>query len=271
MPRKMGVLAFSILLFLASLGFRWYVDGRWSAHLNETHPRVMAALQYLSSHSASANLIRSGSFMRAWGSETRDGYQVFVAVELGSNPYLAFVRFDSGGSPATGGHRLWTEAQMPRFFLYLSIGFFVLWVLAAFVAPHVFGVKCPDCPQSFISPVLTEVKEATVYPRGFARDGSELNEIVRRDYVCPRCGYTKITYYVAAPHSGGFWARPIRHWTGIGMYLNIKETEWYDRVLNRYLSSREAGQYLTFPTWDEWKAFYDELKASEREERPSPI
>lgn len=92
---------------------------------------------------------------------------------------------------------------------------------------------------------------------------------VRRACVCPRCGYRKITYYVNPPRSGWLFAGPIKRWTGIGLRLNIKEIEWYDRVLERYLTSREAGTFLRFKTVDEWQAFYDELKASEREERPT--
>lgn len=269
MPRKMGVLAFAVLLLLASFAIRWYSAGGASERLQLSDARVAAALQYLSTQSASADLVRSGTFLQAWVSGADKGYRVNVALEMNGSPWLAWVLFDGGGSAASGDVRMWSGMLFPNYLRNISVVFFVLWALAAFVVPHVFGVKCPDCRKSFISPPLTEVQESTVYGGGFDKDGFDLQEIVRRDYVCPRCGYRKITFYIPGAHTGTLGASPLKRWTGVGMALNIKETEWYDRILSKYLSDHEGGRGLRFATYDDWKAFYDELKASEREERPA--
>lgn len=270
MPRKMGVLLFAILLLLASFAARWYSTGGVSGRLDVSDARVVAALHYLSTKSASADLARSGTLLRAWVSGEEAGYQVYVALDSNDSPWLTWVSFDGNDVPVSSGFRMWTGMLFPYHLRNLSIVFFILWILAAFVAPHVFGVKCPDCPQNFIAPPLTEVQEFKVYGGGFDKDGFDLQEIVRRDYVCPCCGYRKITYYVPGSHSGGggFRISPLKRWTGIGMVLNVKEIERYDRVLNKHLSDLESGSGHRFRTHEDWKTFYDELKASEREERP---
>jgi len=51
------------------------------------------------------------------------------------------------------------------------------------------------------------------------------------------------------------------------MNLNPKEFSWYDKIINKYLVDHEGGKDLRFPTYGDWKSFFDELKASEHEER----
>lgn len=264
----MGVLAFAVFLLVASFAARWYGTGGTAERLDLTDPRVAVALQYTGTQSSNADLVRSGTRLEAWLSRTDAGYKVNVAIDMNGHPWLASVQFTASGSAVSGEVRMWGGMLFPNYLRNISIVFFVLWVLAAFVAPHVFGVKCPDCPPSLIAPPLTQVEESTVYGGGFDQAGDDLQEIVRRDYVCPRCGYRKITFYVPGQHTGGLWAAPLKRWTGAGLALNPKEYEWYDRILNKWVSDHETGRGLRFRTYDDWKAFYDELKASEREEKP---
>ncbi|MGI6631891.1 MAG: hypothetical protein ACOX5M_02480 [Bacillota bacterium] len=267
MPRKLGVLAFSVFLLLASFAARWYGTGGTDERLQIADPRVVATLDYLSRQSASKDILSDGTVIQAWASGADGGYDVNIALDAKGTLWLAWVRFDAGDSPVSSGFRLWSGMLFPNLLRNLSIVFFALWILAEFVAPHIIGVKCPDCPPNLVFPPLTEAHEVTVYPGGFTSDGNDLREIVRRDYICPRCGYRKITYYLVMPHSGHFKTGLLRRWTGVGQLLNPKELDWYDRVLNKNLADREAAMGLRFPTYDEWKRFYDELKASEREER----
>lgn len=272
MPRKLGVLAFATVLLLASITLRWYGTGGTGDRLDLSDPKVAAALQYLEDRPSDAVLADSGTPLQAWLSGAGSGgsgYTVNVAVRLYGNPWLVSVQFDSAGSVQDANVRMWGGTLFPDYLRNISIIFFILWPLVAFIMPNLFGVKCPDCPQSFFNPPVTRVEETTVYGGGFDKDGYDLSEIVRRDYVCPRCGYRKITFYIPGRHSGGLWAAPLKRWIGIGPLLNPKEYAWYDGLLNKYFTEHEGGRGLRFPTYDDWKTFYDELKASEREERPA--
>ncbi len=270
MFRKMGVLAFASVLLLASLVARWYGTGGTGQQIDLFGGQVAKALTYLENDSSSVTLVRTGQRQKAWLSPASGGYKVNVGILLDGNPWLASVSFDEGGMPTKGSVRLWGGTLFPDYLRNISCAFFVLWAFAAFVAPHIFGVKCPDCPQSFISPALTEVQEVTVYAGGFDTAGNELSPIIRRDYVCPRCGYRKVTYFAEGQHSGGFWvdripglARPSR----AVLMLNPKELDWYDRVIEKWFDDHEKK--ARFRSHQDWRAFYDELKASEREERRS--
>jgi hypothetical protein len=268
MPRKMGVLAFASALLFASLVTRWYGTGGAGQQLDLSGGQVAEALAYLEKDSSGVTLVRSGQLQKAWLAPARGGYKVNVGVYLDENPWLASVSFDDGGVPTEASVRLWSGVLFSTYLRNIAFAFFILWVLAAFVAPHVFGVKCPDCPHSLISPALTQVQEFTVYPGGVDASGYELAPIIRRDYVCPRCGYRKVTYFAESQHSGGFSAAGI---PGLGrpsravLMLNPKELAWYDKVMEKWFD--DHGKKARFRTHEDWRAFYDEMKASEREER----
>ena len=266
MPRKLGVLAFACGLLAMSYVVGWYGTGGAAPQLSLASPDVRAALAYFGDDSWSSGIVQSAELKKAWLSVSVSGHKVNVGMVVGGRPYLGSVSFDAGGTPIGGSLKWWAGALMPEYLRPIAYGFFVLWALAAFVAPHVFGVKCPDCPQSFISPVLTEVQEKTMYPGGVDASGFELPGIIRRDFVCPRCGYRKVTYATLPMHSGGLrmnmpgFGRPSR----ATLLLNPKELDWYERVMEKWYD--EHAKTTRFKTLEDWDNFYNELKATERED-----
>ena len=265
MPRKIGVVVFAAFVLASSYVVGWFGTGGSATPLELTDSRVEAATQFLT-----PNVSSYRTLMKAWTRETPSGFEVSVGYRTGTGLWLTTAEFDSAGVAISDQTKTWTGMLLPGYLRTLSYIFFFLWPITAFVAPHFFAVKCPDCPGNFFNPALTEVEESTVYGGGYDQDGHDLSAIARRDYVCSRCGYRKITFYSDPPHSGGFGrARPITHSLSAGMNLNPKEMDWYEKVVGKYLSDHKGGKDLRFPTYEDWKAFLDELKASEREERRS--
>lgn len=268
MPRKIGVLVFAIVVFAASFLVEWAGTGGLDEPLDLSDSRVIAASQHLEQTIDSTSEAGGRSLLSAWLTEDADGYRVNLGYKTQTGYWLTTVQFDKSGAFVSKQAKMWTGMLAPIFLRRLSYIFAALWPVVAFIWPHFFAVKCPDCPSSFFSPALTEVQESYVYSGGFDKDGHDLSPIVRRDYVCPKCGYRRITYRVDPRHSG--WSgktRPIRLSMASGLYLNPKELDWYEKVVGQYLAAHEGGKALRFPTYDDWKAFYDEIKATEREER----
>ncbi|MGE5578936.1 MAG: hypothetical protein ACM3WU_02730 [Bacillota bacterium] len=268
MPRKIGILVFAIVVFAASFAVEWAGTGGLGEPLDLSDSRVTAASQHLKQPISATSEAGGRTLLNAWLTEANGGYKVNLGYKSPTGYWLTTVQFDEGGSFVKEQTKLWSGKALPAYLRRLSYIFAALWPIVAFVWPHFFAVKCPDCRSSFFSPILAEVQEATVYGGGFDKDGHDLSPIVRRDYVCPKCGYRKITYHVDPRHSGGSGkTRPIKQSMAAGLDLNPKELDWYEKVVGKYLTDHEGGKGLRFPTYDDWKAFFDELKATEREER----
>jgi len=268
MPRKIGVLIFAVVVFAASFLVQWAGTGGLDEPLDLSDSRVIAATQHMKQPISATSATDGRSLLNAWLTEDGGGYKVNLGYKSSTGYWLTTVQFDQGGGFVREQTKLWTGALAPIYLRRLSYIFAALWPIAAFVWPQFFAVKCPDCPSSFFSPAVTEVQESYVYGGGFDKDGHDLSPIVRRDYVCPKCGYRKITYRVDPRHSGGSGrTRPLKQSMAVGLNLNPKELDWYEKVVAQYLKAHEGGKGLRFPTYDEWKAFFDELKANEREER----
>ncbi len=145
MPRKLGVLLFAVVLLAASYPVGWAWTGGFSTALDPQDSRVLAAI-------AGA---RDPVVEKAWMKEAGGGYEVSAGYRTATGYWLTTVRLDAGGNVLSDSTRMWTGKLFPVYLRRLSAVFAVLWVFAAFVAPHVFGVKCPDCPKSFVSSMLS--------------------------------------------------------------------------------------------------------------------
>jgi hypothetical protein len=125
----------------------------------------------------------------------------------------------------------------------------------------VFGLKCPDCTNRFFLPTLTHAHDRTVYAGGMDDAGFGLAPVVEKAYVCPNCGYRKITYCVP-----GDWRAWLFDRRTLLPRLSPNLFDAYDRLLDKW--ERERRAYARFHTYEEWKQYFDGLKATEREERP---
>lgn len=128
-----------------------------------------------------------------------------------------------------------------------------LWMLLGVVMPLYSWRRCPYCPGGTLSPVYLKVVESTVYPGGMDDSGYPLPPIVRRDYVCPGCGYRRVTYRHLRSS-----ARPV-----YGPYASIRVPTHPKDLGNWWDTNRERAK---FHTYQEWLAYYNELKDTEREE-----
>lgn len=267
MPRKFGVLVFAAFVLASSFVVEWAGTGGLAERLDLSDTRVIAASAYLRDPVPEGQSASYRTIVSAWVRDTSNGNQVSVGYKTGTGYWLTTVEFDSQGTFISNRTQMWSGIRMPGYLRLLSYIFFALWPIVAYVAPHLFAVKCPDCPSSFTNPALTKVEESMIYAGGVDVEGHILSPIVRRDYVCPTCGWRKITFYSEPRHTEGWRARPIGIATPVGMDLNPKELDWYEKVLGRYLSEHQGGKDLRFPTYEDWRAFFQELKNSEREER----
>lgn len=223
-----------------------------------TDDRVRAAVDVASRDPSARYVVRSGTPIAAWISKGTNQYTVRAAISFEGNPWLITVTFDSSANPRSFTIKMWSAYTLSTFFRVFSYTLALIWLAQAFVFPH-FSVKCPDCSTNPLLPVATEKHDTTVFPGGIDDDGFTLPPIVERTWVCPRCGYRKITYVVPEDY------RPGRVLPTVGARLNPRETEKMELLFERWRETYKKT--ARFHSYEEWKQFFDNLKSAEREER----
>lgn len=266
MRLRSHLLIAALLFFVGSFVVQYYGAGGGAQQLDTGDPRVVSSLEYLSKDSVTrtiASSASSGELIKAWRSPLASGYKVNIATRFSKENWLATVIFDEDGRPLSGTVNLWSGAIFPLYLRMMAAALVCAWTFGL-IAAHLWRVTCPHCFPSFWSPPVCDIEESCVFPGGFDESGYSLLPIVRRDYVCQHCGYRKTMFFSPGEYRGGvIFPGLARASAGL---LNPKEDEWYTRVVEKWFTSRTSQ--IRFRTHHEWKAFYDELKASEREEMP---
>lgn len=262
---KRGILILGLLLIVASHAMRWYSAGPWAAALGVNDLRVKAALAAVAAGAVHRRVANEGEVERAWLRGDDRGYTVNLTVTLDDNPWHVTVVFSPEGVPIESAVSLSGAVLAPMYMERLGYCAVSLWLVVVFLVPRVFGRKCPDCLSSFWKPALLDTVETTVYPGGFDDDGYSVDPIARRDFVCPRCGYRRVTYFVPLDRNPGKAFRaPVGHGRP-----TVKQEQVLQRILDDWWE--DNPKRTKFHTYDEWRTFYDELKASEREERTGTV
>ena len=263
MRGQRGILILAVVLVLASYPMQWYGTGGTGTSIALDDYRVGAALSSLGEESWNKRLLTQGELNRAWVSSENRGYKVNLTIILDNNPWRASVAFSSDNTPLENSTGLAGGVLLPLYVKRLGFALAFLWLTMGFLVPRVFGRKCPDCLQSFWNPVLLEPQESVVYTGGFDDEGDSLSQIARRDYVCPRCDYRRITYFIPSENRPGKVFRTLRspNW----LITSINQDEIAQKILDKWFE--DNAKKTRFHNPSEWRAFYDELKATEREER----
>lgn len=264
-PRLVGkraVLAFGLVLLVASYLLRWYWNDGIGTSLSLDDRRIAALLETVSVGRDHPRVALEGTPENAWLSSDSRGYKLNVVAELDGYPWHVQAVFSENDVLVDYSVQLAIGILLPQYLARLGLLLVALWLVVAFLWPRLFGRKCPDCPGDFIRPAVLYPVETTVYPGGWDDEGYSLSPIVRRDYVCDRCGYRQVTYHVPPLRSPGKVFRtpfPDCHTT-------ISQDQVLQRILDDWWATNK--ERARFHTYDEWLAYYNELKASEHEERP---
>jgi hypothetical protein len=102
-----------------------------------------------------------------------------------------------------------------------------------------------------------------MYHGGYDAQGDDLPAIVKREFVCPSCGYRRVTYRVPE------WSRPrVPLWATrlAPLRLNPAMAEKFETIAEMW--EKRHREKARFENYDEWKAYFAALKESEHEERP---
>ena len=232
--------------------------------LNLDDPRVHAVLEYLRKDSSTDGLITRSKMLGTWLVTAKDGYRVEVGLQDdGEYSWLLRVSFDGRGMPIAGSCDPWTGRSLPMFFGRMALTLAILLPLAGIIIPYTFGLKCPDCTNRAFLPTLTHAKDKIMYNGGFDAEGEDLPAIVKREFICPSCGYRKITYRVPE------WSHPRMPIWAIRlapMRVNPKMAERLEAITDAW--EQRLKKNARFKNYDQWKAYFEELKQSEHEERP---
>lgn len=269
--RHFGTLALGVALAVVAITLQWFGAGGLQQRLPVEDPRVSAAWQYVISSRAAPRAVERCQLQKAWLVPKGHGYLVNIGVKESSKySYRYSVVFDENSTPVSVDADFWAGSMFPRYLRLMSASVLAIWFARSFIAPH-FAVKCPDCPPSLVNPPVAVLKETVVYPGGFDAEGYSLAPIVRKDYVCPRCRYIKTTYVVPGEYrparawKTAFYASGARFERIVSPQGYVGELDWYQKVLDNWHARNP--KITRFKTYDEWKAYWDELKASEHEER----
>lgn len=260
MKGSKGILVLGLLMILASTTLVWYVGGGAGTPLTLDDPKVQAAKTALMDDIYDRDLVRDGTIEKAWLGGGANGYSVHLITRLRGYPWHVIVVFSSDGAPLEHSSRL--ADGLSHFLQNAGIALIAFWFVAAQLLPRVFWPKCPDCPATLMKPLYLETTESSVYTGGFDDDNVALPPIMRRDQVCPQCGYHRVTYFVPSHTRAGAIMRPF---ILIGP-LPRHQGEKVMRMLDEWFLNNPKR--TRFHNIQEWRAYYDELKASEREERP---
>jgi hypothetical protein len=252
------VLIIGLISVLASYVLGWYAAGGPNTRLALDDPRVKACFDYIILFSSQGALAQ-GTVERAWLSSDSRGYRVNLVIELNGYPWLATVTFSDDGFPLDLSVKL--SGGFPVFLQRFGLAMLALWLIAGQILPRLFLPKCPDCQGSLWRPAYLETVEGYVYPGGFDDGGDSLPPILRIDHVCPDCGYRRVTYRAAPEYRVGKVFRSVM----TSRPISINNEEFAQSVLDKWWETNPKE--ARFHTQDEWKAFYEELRASEHEER----
>ena len=256
------VTVIAVLVLGAGLVARYHSAPRREA-LSESDPRVAAALEYLHPDTATGWLVSRSVMRGAWLVRDGSGYRVEIGLQDDGYWWMLSVTFDEQGLPVAESSEPWTSRSVPTFLGRVALALLVLIPVAGKVIPYTFGVKCPDCTSSAFLPTLTRARDSVLYNGGYDAQGDDLPAIVKREFTCPSCGYRKVTYRIPE------WYRPtgpvgvLRHTAtrvnpAMAEKLDVLMDEWEETV------KRSAR----FKNYQEWRVYFEELKQSEREERP---
>lgn len=261
-----------IALLLGVLSVFLTKDGLAQKALPPDDPRVRASIEYLLQRNLAPRVLAGGKLEDAWLSRASGGYKVnlgFLAPD--GRRWLFGVVFDANDDPVDANVGLWTSRLLPTVLALTAILTVSTWLVITLVLPQVFGVKCPDCRGILGLRVVTKHQDKLVYAGGFDKNGDSLPPILERTYICPRCGYQKITYAIAEGHREGNvkWVAGhsvLHRASSVAPLYNPKEMDWYEKMQAKWEQSPERIQQ--FETYDEWKEYFQRLKDSEREVRP---
>ena len=258
--KKTGLLLI-ILLFLLSYGLRWNATSRGKDTVEFTDYRVRSALDFAARDSSAKYVVKEGTPVKAWVSGSSDGYTVNAAFSLNDYAWLVMVKFDPAGNPVSCSTESWSAFTVSRYLCTLSFAMAGLWLAVTFIFPH-FAVKCPDCTTNPLLPVVTEQHDTTIFAGGVDDEGFTLPPVVERAWICPRCGYTKVKYVVPEYYRPGL-ARSLAD-TGLPR-LHPRELDRLERAFDKWTKDRK--EMARFHSFEEWKAFFDDLKTREGEKR----
>lgn len=253
------VLIIGLLLVLVSYVLGWYAAGGNNARLAFDDYRVEASLEYLAEDSHQSMLATAGRLQSAWLSADSRGYRVNLRIDYNDFPWLATVVFAEDASPL--GYIVKMTGGLPSFLRRLGLAMVALWLVAGHILPRLLLPKCPDCLRSFLRPHYLEPVETYVYPGGFDDDGDSLPPIIRVDHVCPECGFRRVTYRTDAEYRVGKIFRSVM----TSRPMSLKHEMFVESVLDKFWETHPKK--TRFHNQEEWRAFYDELKASEHEGR----
>jgi hypothetical protein len=259
MKGKQPILILGLLLVVASCATQWYSTGGDATPLALDDYRVKASLDYLASQDSNRKFATNGKVESVWMRGSDAGFRVSLIVRFNDYPWNATVRFSGDGMPFESSVVL--TGGLPVGLRRMGIALVILWFVAGVLGPRVFGRKCPECRGSFWHPVFLDTEETLVYPGGFDDRSDSLPPIKRLDYVCKRCGYRRVTYFTPVTFSPGKVFK-------IPFFVpraSPKQAEMYQKMFDQWFV--ENPKRTRFHTQAEWHAFYDELKASEHEER----
>ena len=260
MKGKSGILVLGLLLVLLSYLLQWYGEGGNATQLALDDERVNASLDYLAADDWNRTIATDGEVQRTWVSADSRGHKVSLIVALNGYPWRASVLFSQDGMPLETAVQL--SGGLPLYTRRVGVALAAFWLVAGVLGPRIFGRKCPFCPGSFLRPVYLKTEEMLVYPGGFDDNSDSLSPIVRRDFVCQQCGYRRVTYCIpTTSRPGKVFRFPL-----IVAHATPKQTETYQKMLDQWFV--DNPRTTRFHTQDEWRTFYDELKASEHEQRP---
>lgn len=238
--------------------------------LSSDDPRLLAALTHLSEISSVSHILSRGKVERTWLKREGTHYSVFIGVTSPEQfKWLLSVRFDLQGRVVSDSVEPWTQQMVPEFLLGLLYTLVLAVIVLFKIMPYVAGIKCPDCIGPLFLPTLTRAHDQTVYGGGFDRQGHSLPPIIRRSFVCPGCGYKKITHRIPEGYRGTVLDTRFldtRAWSSHGLPVPLLER--VEQLLEDY-EKRDAEQ-LRFPTYDDWKRYFDGLRAEDREEHSAP-
>jgi len=262
--RRYGVLVLAVILIAFSFGLRRYTTGGSGQLMGRSDSLVQAALEFAVGDSRAGSVASQGTFMSARQSRAEvqgEAFRIHIGLEYRGYPWLLTVIFDAQGEPARCALEGWTGITFSNYLRIVGIVLAVAWFAQAFVSP-LFGVRCPDCTTNPLLPVVTEIRDEVVFGGGRDVEGYALAPIVERSYVCPECGYRKVTYIV--PHTRkSASARDTIDLSPAG--VDLWKRFPMERMLDR--QREEIAGRLTFRTFDEWQDYYNRLKMEEREER----
>lgn len=263
MKGRRAILLLGVLLILSSYAVEWYSTGGTGTPLTTEDYRVKAARDYLASEAQHQTFAAEGTVESAWLCGDSRGYEVNVIVFFNQHPWRGTVVFSGDGAPLESSVRL--SGGTAVYMMRLGTALVVLWLVVGQLLPRLFWAKCPDCPGNFWRPAFLQVSEGFVYPGGFDDRGDPLAPIVRKDDVCPQCDYRRVTYYIPGTRGPGAVFRSAVFARAV---VTVNQEEFMQKMHDKWWETNPRK--TKFHDQNEWRAYYDELKASEREERDGP-